>query len=344
MHAREFVAQQRQVRELNSLHAATIALLSTLELDVLLDLALTAALRAIPAADKGLLLLEDPSTGKLAIRAVHGYKDPALRPPAVVQMPEYVQQAVRERTPVLIEDAHAELSPGLAVQAAEMHAVQSSLVAPLLLGDQVLGVLTLDADRRHTFARADLRLLAAFAATASIAIRNAQLYAEVQKQAITDHLTGLYNRRGFFQLAHRELDRARRFKHALSLILLDLDHFKQVNDTYGHTVGDQVIYTVAERCRKNIRHIDVIGRYGGEEFAIILPETETPTLYQVAERLRTCVAEMPVDTERGPVPVTISLGLTVATPDVRDLIALINRADEGLYAAKQMGGNALVLR
>lgn len=340
---RASAAQQQQVRELNSLHAATVTLLSTLELGPLLDLALTAALRAIPAAEKGLLFLVDPGTGQLQIRAVKGYTDPRLHARPALAIPEYLERAVRERTPLLVDEAHAAWA-SMPEDIPELKGIISSLAAPLLFGEGVLGALTLDSTRRNAFSQADLRLLAAFAATAGIAIRNAQLHAEVQRQAITDHLTGLYNRRALADLGQREIDRARRFKHPLSAILMDLDRFKQINDTYGHTVGDLVIYAVAQRCRKVIRHIDILARYGGEEFVVLLPETDLPTLYRVAERLRDAIAASPVQTEKGPIPVTMSLGVTMAGEDTPDLISLIKRADEALYAAKQMGGNHLVVR
>ncbi|MCL4488817.1 MAG: sensor domain-containing diguanylate cyclase [Chloroflexi bacterium] len=329
---------------MNTLHAATVTLLSTLELDVLLDLALTAALRAVPTAEGGILFLVDETSGKLQVRAVKGHTDARVAPLVPMQVPGYIVRAVRERSPILVEDTQSD--PNLAYQGdiRELQEIASCLVAPLLLGEQVLGVLLLESSEQDVFAPSDLRLLAAFAATAGVAIRNAQVHAEVQRQAITDHLTGLYNRRGLADLGQREIERAKRFKHPLSAILMDLDHFKQVNDTYGHAVGDMVIYTTAQRCRKNIRHIDVIARYGGEEFVVLLPETDMPTLYRVAERLREAMAESPVETERGPVYVTVSLGVTMATEDTLDLMTLINRADEALYVAKQMGGNQLVVR
>ncbi len=339
-----YVNQQQQVRELNTLHAATVALLNTLDLDILLDQVLTVALRSVPSAERGILLIADQTTGHMQIRSARGYSDPHLRSGEYLRLSGFLARAIRERSPVLVSDAHGDSALSLSDEVEELRSAQSAVVAPLLLGEQVVGILMLDAATRQTFAESDLRVLTAFAATASVAIRNAQLYAEVQRQAITDHLTSLYNRRGFFELGQRELERARRFKHALSVILFDVDRFKAINDTFGHAIGDQVIYAIAERCRKNLRHIDILARYGGEEFSVLLPETDLPTGYRVAERLRASIAEKPVETERGDVAVTVSVGLTTATEDIRDLATLLNRADAAMYSAKQMGGDYLVVR
>ena len=132
---------------------------------------------------------------------------------------------------------------------------------------------------------------------------------EVQRLAITDSLTGLYNRRHFFELAEHELQRARRYRRFLSAMMLDIDHFKQVNDTYGHAVGDHVLKEVADCCRQAMRKEDVLGRYGGDEFAIMLPESDLVTTCQVAERLRQSIAQKTIETEVGPVTVTVSLGV-----------------------------------
>jgi diguanylate cyclase (GGDEF)-like protein len=169
------------------------------------------------------------------------------------------------------------------------------------------------------------------------ALRNA--LEEVERLAITDSLTGLYNHRHFFELAGREFQRARRYQLPLSVIMLDIDDFKRVNDTYGHAIGDQVLQGVAECCRKELRGVDVIGRYGGDEFVAMLPETGLPAACQVAERLRKSIAERALDTKAGRVTVTVSLGVAVLddkhlTPEI-----LLDRADKALYVAKQNGRN-----
>ncbi len=320
-----FVAQSHDVRELNTLHAATVALLNTMELDLLWNQVLTIALDAIGPAEKGILAIADPSTGEMQIRAAEGDLTKKYQPGSNLSLEGAMGKAIKEHTPVLLGDG-------------------SSLIAPLYLGEQHLGVLVLTSTHDQTFTETELRLAAAFAATASVAIRNAQLYAEVQRRAVTDHLTGLYNRRGFFDLGQRELERAHRLRHHLSAVLLDVDHLATVNEAHGRGAGDQVICGIAERCRKNIRHIDLLARYGGEEFAALLPETNLGMLYQVAERLRLCVAEAPIQTQAGSIAVTISLGVTLLTPETLDLADLIGRTDTAMYAAKRMGGNHLIMR
>jgi diguanylate cyclase (GGDEF)-like protein len=162
---------------------------------------------------------------------------------------------------------------------------------------------------------------------------------EVQRLAITDSLTGLYNRRHFFELAEHELQRARRYRRSLSAIMLDIDHFKQVNDTYGHAVGDHVLKEVADSCRQAMRKEEVLGRYGGEEFVIMMPESNLVATCQVAERLRQSIAQKTIDTEVGPVMVTVSLGVITLDDECSTLETLLAGADQALYWAKRSGRN-----
>ena len=180
------------------------------------------------------------------------------------------------------------------------------------------------------------------ATQAAAAIANARLYSEVQRLAITDPLTGLYNRRGFSEIGYREVERARRYKRPLSVIMLDIDHFKKVNDTYKHAVGDEVLRILAQRCRNRTREVDILGRYGGEEIVILLPETDRAGGLQAAEHLRKDVAEEPFETEVGPLWITISLGVTDSMGGECELDELVDRADAAMYAAKQAGRNRVM--
>jgi diguanylate cyclase (GGDEF)-like protein len=185
-----------------------------------------------------------------------------------------------------------------------------------------------------------------YALQRELAKKNAELerlYAEVQRLAVTDTLTGLLNRRGFFDLAVRELERSRRFAEPMSGLMFDLDHFKSCNDTYGHAVGDEVLHEVAVRCTREIRKIDIIGRYGGEEFAVFLPGTDIDGAKVIGERLRNAINSEPFATSRGPLTVSISLGAALATPETKTPEELLGVADTALYKAKESGRNCVCI-
>lgn len=169
------------------------------------------------------------------------------------------------------------------------------------------------------------------------------LLAEVQAMATIDWLTNLYNRRHFFRLGEDEIVRARRYRHPISVLMIDIDHFKAVNDNHGHTVGDEVLAAIASRLLAGLRQSDIAGRYGGEEFAIVLPETDLAAATNiVAERLRDAIAARPIDTARGPLQLTISVGVAGVNLEHENLLDALSRADVGLYAAKHAGRNLVV--
>lgn len=157
--------------------------------------------------------------------------------------------------------------------------------------------------------------------------------------ATTDAMTGLANRRQFFKLAAVEWSRAERYKRPLSLLMMDIDLFKSVNDTYGHAAGDEVIKAVAKVLAKYKRASDIAARMGGEEFALLLPEATAEAAVAAGERVRKLVAEAVVTVEGKPIPVTISIGASACDADTRTVDDLLNEADIGLYAAKRSGRN-----
>jgi diguanylate cyclase (GGDEF)-like protein len=336
--ARALELAEHRAQELSSLQEATAALLKTLDLEALLGQILDAAMSAIPASEKGALHLVARETGQLQIRAIQGYNDPRIKAFTHTDVQSYPARAVRQRRPLLINDVHSDPGKPFKANIPEVDAIGSTIVSPLMLGQDTLGAISLVSYRRYAFTQTDLRLLTSFADTATTAIQNAQLHAEVQRQAITDTLTGLYNRRGFFELGYREVERARRFKRPLSAMMIDLDMFKQVNDTYGHLIGDKVLMRTAHHCQQELRQIDLLGRYGGDELIALLPETSLDYARQVAERLRHSIAQTILVATPESVKVTFSVG--VATLHREDeLESLIERADRALYTAKQSGRN-----
>ena len=170
-----------------------------------------------------------------------------------------------------------------------------------------------------------------------------RLIAELRTMAETDNLTGALNRRSFFARANQEMLRAKRFGRSLAVIMLDVDHFKRVNDTYGHRVGDEVIRSVVACCRSSIREIDFLGRYGGEEFMILAQEVDDQMALLLAERLRENIENMSITTDKGEISVTVSFGIAVIREEMVDVAALINRADAALYEAKRAGRNRVAV-
>ncbi len=214
------------------------------------------------------------------------------------------------------------------------------VAAPIRAHQRVVGaIVAVDDGARPDFGARHIDVLVALAAQAGTAIDNVRLFEEVQRLAITDDLTGIHNRRHLFELADHEFAQAQRYHRPLAAIMFDLDHFKEVNDRHGHAVGDEVLCAVARVCDYLIREVDVLGRYGGEEFAVLLPETDLKAALEVAERFREAVAAETIDTNAGPIAVTVSAGVAEIHPDMIDVHELINRADAAMYFAKRSGRN-----
>jgi diguanylate cyclase (GGDEF)-like protein len=207
--------------------------------------------------------------------------------------------------------------------------------------DRPLGTLVASARKPGQLNEEAVRLLQVLALQAAGSLERAELYDRAEKLAITDGLTGLYNHRHFQGLLERELAEALRYKKRLSLLLGDIDHFKAVNDTYGHPAGDVVLKGVAEIIAREARGTDACSRYGGEEFAVLMPETDARGAQAIAERIRRAVAACEFQTDLGPLRVTLSLGLATAPDDAADR-HLVEHADQALYHAKRTGRDRVV--
>lgn len=216
-----------------------------------------------------------------------------------------------------------------------------SMQMPVVLNDKITGLVHLSRVEGLSFNRSDFNKLSQFTAIFVTSIKNALIHKRTEKLAFTDPLTGLYNHRYFQESLHQEFIRSRRYEKPLSLMIIDIDHFKKFNDTWGHLTGDKVLIGVGEAFIRSVRsEIDTVARYGGEEFAILLPETPLVGARLFAERVRTAVETNPVEADGKKLPVTISIGVacTLVTncEKTSDLIAA---ADMALYAAKDAGRN-----
>lgn len=219
--------------------------------------------------------------------------------------------------------------------------IRSIIAVPMRLGERTIGMLSAQTYKSYDYSVEDQQLLDMLAAYSAIAINNARLFEEVQRLAITDSLTGTYNRRYFYSAAQKEIKRARRYKHPIAVMMLDLDNYKEINDTYGHDVGDQALRLIAQRCKENIRDADILARYGGDEFILLLPETDFKQALETAERLRSVMQKNPIELETTNVKTTTSIGITGATNMPPDLDILLKNADLALYDAKHSGKNCV---
>jgi len=216
---------------------------------------------------------------------------------------------------------------------------QSILVVPLKIGSRLVGVISAQSYKPYAYSDTDVEMLELLGANAAIAIENARLFSEVQELAVTDPLTGLYNRRKLVELGEVEFTRSARYERELSAIMLDCDRFKRINDLYGHTVGDQAMKRLGEIALSGIRKADILARYGGDEFMVLLPETGIHDALVVAERLRESVVSAPIATSAGDLTFSVSVGVASLDKSIRNLGQLFDRADFASYVSKDRGGN-----
>jgi two-component system, cell cycle response regulator len=220
--------------------------------------------------------------------------------------------------------------------------MESLLVLPLIGRDEAVGSFAVAARRPRAFGKDKREMLTVIASHVAVKLTNAQLYGRMEEMATTDGLTGLVNHRTFQERFAEMLARAERTGTKHALLLTDIDHFKKVNDTYGHPVGDVVLRGVAAVVRDCVRKIDLAARYGGEEFAVVLEGTDVAGARMLAERIRAEVQKQVFQSSKGPFSCTLSLGIAVYPDDGKDGKTIIDHADQSLYSAKHGGRNRAV--
>jgi diguanylate cyclase (GGDEF)-like protein len=296
----------------------------------------------ITGAEKGSIMLYDLENNELSVRVLAGLKDKSYQKKvnnSEIQCRSFkpgegiAGRVFQTGRPMVVDKAKEE---ELFIEADSSY-VRSIACIPMMVYSDVIGVINVTNKLDETgFTDEDVELLKAVADQAAVAINKAQLW----EMAVTDSLTGLYVRRYFMVKLQEEFHRAERYSKILSVVMADLDLFKKINDTHGHTTGDRVLKIVAKFIQKNIRDVDVIARYGGEEFVLLLPEADKEEAYTVSERLRQKLEELYVEE----IPkITISLGIASYPQDAKDMESLIRRADTAMYAAKQSGRNRVMV-
>ncbi len=221
--------------------------------------------------------------------------------------------------------------------------LQSLKIYPLVWGNEPIGTLVLGSRKIQAFSFEMLNFCDTLRDHAAIALANAKMYRQMEQMATTDSLTKLCNRRHFNIMLSSALERANRFKRQTSLLFLDIDHFKSVNDTYGHNIGDIVLKRVASVLEEQARKTDCVGRLGGEEFTILMEETPQSGAYNFAERIRKKIAIETFHVEGKTFHITISIGLATFPNDAKDKETLMERADKALYSAKNHGRNQVAV-
>ena len=214
--------------------------------------------------------------------------------------------------------------------------VRSIACIPMVVYDEVIGVINVTNKKKgKEFTNQDIKMLKAIADQAAVAVNKAQLW----DMAVTDSLTGLYVRRYFMVKLQEEIHRAERYKKVISVIMVDLDRFKKINDTYGHDAGDRALESISNFLKKNIRDVDAIARYGGEEFVMLVPDADKEAAFGLAERLRQELANIKLDNMP---PITVSIGIATYPTDGAEVEDLIRKADAAMYEAKRAGRNISV--
>ncbi|MFH2067995.1 MAG: sensor domain-containing diguanylate cyclase [Candidatus Omnitrophota bacterium] len=215
------------------------------------------------------------------------------------------------------------------------------LAIPVAVAQNTLGVFLLETDGKNFHNEGEIKTLSFFTNQVGIALENARLYKEVEFLSLTDGLTGLYNHRHFQKLLYEELNRSNRYKHSLSLLMIDVDFFKGYNDTYGHQAGDALLASAAKIIRGNIRTTDIAARYGGDEFCVILTETDKEAAFVKAEKIRREmeVHRLPDDKKQPDKNLSVSIGVAAFPADAGDREKLLKKVDDALYRSKKEGRN-----
>ncbi len=331
---------QARVRDLKLLFDLSLSINGTLEIDELLRRIAELVGLSLGARETALLQI-DSETGDLVVRETYGFAPETDLRGVRFHVGEGISgRAVQSGEIQLVPDTSKE-PRYTGYQGRAATGADSFLAVPLKFKDEVVGVLGLTRPGVDSFRPEEIELVGSAANQCALALTNARLFQATVELSLTDPLTGTANRRHLFARLEIEVTRALRFGNDLSLVMIDVDHFKLYNDRNGHPAGDEVLKGVSAALTRTVRKVDTVARYGGEEFAILLPQIRREEALAVAEKLRRSVEQ--IDFPHGHAQpggrVTISVGLAHYPTDAQDLQQLLRRADAALYAAKNGGRN-----
>jgi eukaryotic-like serine/threonine-protein kinase len=368
--------EQNQRQMADALRHASAAVTSTLDYDQVIDRILEQVGQVIPNDTSNMMMVEAGNIARVLRGrgyAQFGTADTLTETTLKMDDAMGLRRMIETLRPIVVPDVAQD--PTWVYSRPEHQWIRSYIGAPIIVRDSVVGFLNVNSAIPDLYNRTHAERLQAFAHHAATAIENARLYrqaqeeiaerikvedelrrhrnhleelvkertAEVHRLAITDSLTDVFNRRHFMVLGNQALNQAQRYNHPLTALMLDIDHFKKINDSYGHAVGDEALRKLADQLRKDLRSTDILGRYGGEEFVFLMPETNLQTARQSAERMLANIRGLRIDTPQNQIGITASIGVAEWNPASQKTIdALIARADEVMYAAKQAGRNQVL--
>ena len=328
--AKIFQKMERNVAGLSILQRTSSTINSTLKLEEVFNLTVDVIMGTMGVSMAGLFLLNEDKNN-LNLVASTGLPQSEAQEKLINKAKELCWVVI-EKEEAIIEDEipneHNELN---------LFNMKSGMLIPLKIRDKVIGALAAgQVDFKRKFKEADTRFVTTLSNQIAIAIENARMYNQMEELATKDGLTKLYNHSHFQKILSKEIEKARRYDRNLSLLMMDIDNFKDFNDIYGHQVGDEVLKKLAKLLKKEAREADTVARYGGEEFAVILPETDINGAVKIGQRINKAIRNMVVDYEDLELTFTISIGASSYHKD-KSKKDLINDADDALYQAKHGG-------
>ncbi|GAB6100724.1 hypothetical protein JCM16358_26030 [Halanaerocella petrolearia] len=325
-----FERLERNVAGLSMLQRTSHIINSTLNTDQVFEHTVDMVMGTMGVSMAGLFLFNRDKVLEL----VSAKGVPELEKEAIVKAAKEVTSEVIDDEKILINDNAKEIEEKYSFDTID---VKSVMFVPLKIRGEVIGAIAAaQTDFERQFKGADRKFITTLANQVAIAIENARIYNQMKNMAIRDGLTKLYNHSYFQDRLGKEIKKSNRYKRDLALLMLDIDNFKNFNDTYGHQAGDEVLRSIAQVLEDNVRGADLVARYGGEEFAIILPETDELGAYQMGQRVNDLVREENIKYNDLELNVTVSIGVAIYQFD-QSKKEFINQADQALYEAKDRG-------
>lgn len=331
--------EKEQYLLVDKLREITFLLNSTLNLEEVLDKLLESLKELVPYDSASFFMEEN---GRYNVLAANGFENmDDIYKISINKNEDKLFKELSEANATLLvsnvkEDSRFKYFTDLSV-------IESWMGIPIIFKDKMVGILTLDSKDKDIYTKYHCDIAFSFANHAAMAIKNAKLYGQTRKQASIDPLTNLYNRRSFFELSNISFDKSKLSLQTISAIMMDIDDFKKINDKLGHHIGDLVLMRLAKICLETLSTSHVLGRFGGEEFIVLLPSCTLDAAEKIAESLRRAIECNPLIIRKSDsIPITVSLGAASITPTTQDLDYLFIEADKAMYKAKQQGKNRIV--